>query len=99
MKKMQEKSKRYKYTRWNTNSPSHQAIGMANTKFETQEGSNQNTGFLNGKNHTPPEAENTRFYQISLDKPQDKPRPLNRHNRKKVDHQETHLKAGVEPSN
>jgi hypothetical protein len=29
---------------------------MANTKFETQEGSNQNTSFLNGKNHTPPET-------------------------------------------
>jgi hypothetical protein len=29
---------------------------MANTKFKTQEGSNQNIGFLNGKNHTPPET-------------------------------------------
>jgi hypothetical protein len=29
---------------------------MANTMFETQEGSNQNTSFLNGKNHTPPET-------------------------------------------
>jgi hypothetical protein len=29
---------------------------MANTKFPTQEGSNQNTSFLNGKNHTPPET-------------------------------------------
>jgi hypothetical protein len=29
---------------------------MAYTKFETQEGSNQNTCFLNDKNHTPPEA-------------------------------------------
>jgi hypothetical protein len=28
---------------------------MANTKFQTQVGTNQNTGFLNGKNHTPPE--------------------------------------------
>jgi hypothetical protein len=26
---------------------------MVNTKFQTQEGSNQNTWFLNGKNHTP----------------------------------------------
>jgi hypothetical protein len=26
---------------------------MANTMFETQDGSNQNTSFLNGKNHTP----------------------------------------------
>jgi hypothetical protein len=68
---------------------------MANTKFETEEGSNQNTSFLNGKNHTPletkahknkrqtlpkmpttPEVENTKFYQLSLDKPQDKLRPL-----------------------
>jgi hypothetical protein len=26
---------------------------MANTNFQTQEGSNQNTSFLNGKKHTP----------------------------------------------
>jgi hypothetical protein len=56
MKKMQEKTKRYKYTRQITSSPSNQAIGMANTNFETQEGSNQNTIFLNGKNHTPTET-------------------------------------------
>jgi hypothetical protein len=62
---------------------------MANTKFLTQEGSNQNTSFLNGKNHTPPETkanknkhqtqtkrstppevENTKFYPLSLEKPQ-----------------------------
>jgi hypothetical protein len=68
---------------------------MANTKLQTQEGSNQNTRFLNTKDHTPPESkvkhnkrqtqlktqtppevQNTRFYQISLDKPQDKHRPL-----------------------
>jgi hypothetical protein len=29
---------------------------MANTKFPTQEGSKQNTSFLNDKNHTPPET-------------------------------------------
>jgi hypothetical protein len=29
---------------------------MANTKFKTQESSNQNTSFLNGKNHTSPET-------------------------------------------
>jgi hypothetical protein len=85
---------------------------MTNTMFKTQECSNQNTGFLSGKNHTPPEAKaikqtlpqtkpnqikrqtqskmptppevkNTKFYQMSLDKP----RPLNQHNKKKVDHQ------------
>jgi hypothetical protein len=68
---------------------------MTNTMFQTQEGSNQDTRFLNGKNHTPPETkankskhqtqtqtptppklENTMFYQLSLDKPQDKLRPL-----------------------
>jgi hypothetical protein len=68
---------------------------MANTKFQTQEDSNQNTSFLNGKNHTPPETkanknkqqtqpktptppkvENTKFYQLILDKPQIKLRPL-----------------------
>jgi hypothetical protein len=68
---------------------------MANTNSQTQEGSNQNTSFLNGKNNTPPEmkanknkhqtqsktptppkVENTRFHHFSLDKPQDKLRPL-----------------------
>jgi hypothetical protein len=29
---------------------------MTNIKFETQEDSNQNIGFLNGKNHTPPKT-------------------------------------------
>jgi hypothetical protein len=29
---------------------------MTNTKFSTQEGSNQNTMFLNAKDHTPPES-------------------------------------------
>jgi hypothetical protein len=36
MKKMQEKSKRYKYTRKSTNCPSNQAIRMANTNFPSQ---------------------------------------------------------------
>jgi hypothetical protein len=78
---------------------------MVNTNLKTQEGSNQNTGFLNGKNHTPPEikaikqappqtkanqtkrqtqskmltppeVKNQRFYQLSLNKPQDKHRPI-----------------------
>jgi hypothetical protein len=68
---------------------------MVNTKFQTQEGSNQNTSILDGKNQTPPETkanknkrqtqpnaptppevENTKFYQLSLDKPQVKLRPL-----------------------
>jgi hypothetical protein len=37
-------------------SPSNQAMWMANTKLQTQEGSNQNTRFLNAKDHTPPES-------------------------------------------
>jgi hypothetical protein len=37
-------------------SPSNQAIWVANIKFRTQEGSNQNTRFLIAKDHTPPEA-------------------------------------------
>jgi hypothetical protein len=68
---------------------------MANTNFQTQEGYNQSTSSLNGKNHTPPlikanknkrqtkpktptppEVENMRFHQFSLDKHQDKLRPL-----------------------
>jgi hypothetical protein len=36
---------------------------------------------------TPPEVENIRFYPMSLDKPQYKPRPLNWHNKKNLDHQ------------
>jgi hypothetical protein len=36
MKKMQEKGKRYKYTRYSINSPSNQAIRMANTNFPPQ---------------------------------------------------------------
>jgi hypothetical protein len=36
MKKMQEKTKGYKYTRYNTNSPSNQAIMMANINFSPQ---------------------------------------------------------------
>jgi hypothetical protein len=36
---------------------------------------------------TPSEVENIRFYQMSLDKSQDKPMPLNRHNKTNVDHQ------------
>jgi hypothetical protein len=69
---------------------------VANIKFQTQKGSNQDMRFLHAKDHTPPEpkakhnkhqtqlktrtppeVENPRFYQISLDKPQDKHRPLN----------------------
>jgi hypothetical protein len=44
------------YTRQITNSPSKQAIWMANIKFQTQEGSNQTTRFLNTKDHTPPKT-------------------------------------------
>jgi hypothetical protein len=78
-----------------TSSPSNQAIWVANIKFQTQKGSNQDTRGLNAKDHTPPEpkakhnkrqiqsktwtppkVKNPRFYQISLDKSQDKHRPL-----------------------
>jgi hypothetical protein len=52
---MQEKSKIYNIQGKSTNSPSNQAIWMANIKFQTQDGSNQNTRFLNAKDHTPPE--------------------------------------------
>jgi hypothetical protein len=41
------------YTRQSTNSPSNQAIWMSNIKFWIQEGSNQNTRFLNAKDYTP----------------------------------------------
>jgi hypothetical protein len=37
-------------------SPSNQAIWVANIKFGTQEGSNQNTRSLNAKDYTPSEA-------------------------------------------
>jgi hypothetical protein len=48
------------------------------------------------KTSTPPEVENTRCYQMSLDKPQDMPRPLNDITRRFWTIKETHLKAGVE---
>jgi hypothetical protein len=76
MKKMQQKSKRIQIYKIEHKLPLNQAIEMANTKFPTQEGSKQNTSFLNGKNHTPPKVENTKLYQLSLEKPQDKLRPL-----------------------
>jgi hypothetical protein len=44
------------YTRQSTDSPSNQAIWMANVKFQTQEGSKQTTRFLNEKEHTPPKT-------------------------------------------
>jgi hypothetical protein len=46
---MQEKSKKIYIYKVKHYPPSNQAIGMINTKFETQEGSNQNMRFLNGK--------------------------------------------------
>jgi hypothetical protein len=42
------------HTHQSTNTPSNQAIWMANTKLQTQEGSNQTMRFLNAKEHTPP---------------------------------------------
>jgi hypothetical protein len=42
-------------TRQITSSASNQAMWMANTKFQTQEGSKKSTRFLNAKDHTPPE--------------------------------------------
>jgi hypothetical protein len=39
-----------------TSSPSNQAMWMANTKLQTQEGNNQNMRFLNAEDHTPPKA-------------------------------------------
>jgi hypothetical protein len=35
--------------------PSNQDMWMVNIKFQIQEDSNQNMGFLNAKDHTPPE--------------------------------------------
>jgi hypothetical protein len=102
MKKMQEKSKIYNIQVKSSNSPSIQAIRMATTKFQTQEGSKKGTRFLNAKDHTPPEpkvkhtkrqtqsktrtppeVKNPRFYQVSLDKPQDKHMPLKQQGKSK----------------
>jgi hypothetical protein len=44
------------YTRQSINSPSNQAIWMANIKFWTQEGSHQTKRFLNAKEHTLPKT-------------------------------------------
>jgi hypothetical protein len=71
-------------------------------QFSTQEGSSQDTRFLNAKDHTPPEpkvkhnkrqiqpktrtppkVENPRFYQISLDKSQDKHMSLKQQSKSK----------------
>jgi hypothetical protein len=56
MKKMQKKSKLYKYTPKHQLPPSNQVIWMTNIKFQTQEGSNQTTRFLNAKEHIPPKT-------------------------------------------
>jgi hypothetical protein len=47
--KMQQKSKKIQIYKIKHNSPSNQVMGLKNTKFLTQEGSNQNSRFLNGK--------------------------------------------------
>jgi hypothetical protein len=52
---------------------------MANTKFETQEGSNENTGFLNGKNRTPPKIK-----AIKQDSPQTKTNQTKRQTQSKT---------------
>jgi hypothetical protein len=51
-----EKQKRHKIYKMKHNSPSNQAIGMANTMFPTQGSSNQTQGFSMAKYHTPPET-------------------------------------------
>jgi hypothetical protein len=56
-----------------TNSPSNQAIWMANIKFRTQEGSNRTTRFLNAEEHTPPE---TKANQIKRQIQSKTPTPL-----------------------
>jgi hypothetical protein len=49
---------------------------MANTKFQTQEGGNQNTRFLNGKNHTPLETKANKKISVKLN--QSRQLPLKR---------------------
>jgi hypothetical protein len=56
MKKMQEKSKIYNIYVKVPIPPSNQAIWMANTNLQTQEGSKKSIRFLNAKNHIPPET-------------------------------------------
>jgi hypothetical protein len=64
------------YTRQSTDSPSNQAIWMANTNFQLKRVATKTQGFSMTKDNTPPEVENIRFYQLSLDTTQDKHRPL-----------------------
>jgi hypothetical protein len=60
---------------------------MAKDHTPPKTNANQTKRQTQRKTPTPPEVENTRFYQMSLDKPQDQSRPLNRHNKKNVYHQ------------
>jgi hypothetical protein len=111
MKKMQEKSKIYNIQdkaptpsqiKANHKLPLNPSHMDDNIKLQTQEGSNQNSRFLNVKDHTPlesktnqtkhqiqpktptpPKVENPRFYQLSLDKPQGKHRPLEQQTKSK----------------
>jgi hypothetical protein len=58
---------------------------MTNTNFKTQEGSTQNTNFLNGKTHTPPET------KANKDKLQTQPKtPTPPKVEHKVNNQQTH---------
>jgi hypothetical protein len=77
----------------------HTPPDQGKSQAPPQTKANQTKRQTQSKTPTPPKIENTRFYQMSLDKHQDKPRPLNRHNKKNVTIKATHLKAGVEPSN
>jgi hypothetical protein len=68
-----------------TQEGSNQTMRFLNAKYHTPPESkkNQTKRQIQPKTPTPPEVENPRFYQLSLDKPQDKHRPLKQQGKSK----------------
>jgi hypothetical protein len=65
-------------TKFQTQEGSKKSTKFLNAKDHTppEPKAKHNKRQTQSKTQTPPEVENPRFYQISLDKPQDKHRPL-----------------------
>jgi hypothetical protein len=65
-------------TKFQTQEGSKKSTRFLNAKDHTppEPKANQTKRQIQPKTPTPPEVENTRFYQMSLDKPQDKHMPL-----------------------
>jgi hypothetical protein len=72
-------------TMFQTQEGSKKSTRFLNAKDDTPPGSkaNQTKRQIQPKTPTPPEVENPRFYQLSLDKPQGKHRPLKQQSKSK----------------